>query len=113
MRFLVDESTDVGVVHFLTRLGHDTTFVPRDYRPGMSDEFILATALAEGRILVTDDRDFGTLVFHRGQPHGGVLYLRLPADVAVRCGRILAVLRTHGEELHRFVVITSRGVRVR
>ena len=43
-----------------------------------SDEEVLALARAEGRIVISEDKDFGALVFRRKLPHAGVLLLRLP-----------------------------------
>lgn len=63
MKFLVDESADARLIVRLRALGHDVTSVARDHRRGLPDHHVLSIAHAEGRILITDDRDFGELVF--------------------------------------------------
>ncbi len=62
MRFMVDESADSRLIPYLTDLGHDAIFVAYSYGQGIPDD-VHATAYAEGRILITHDRDFGDLVF--------------------------------------------------
>jgi hypothetical protein len=75
---------------------------------------VLALAHRHQRILVTDDRDFGELVFRGGRPHAGVIYLRLGiADLALRIDRLGYVLVNHASQLDRFLVVTREAVRVR
>ncbi len=42
---------------------------------GLSDEFILSTGFIERRIVITLDKDFGTLAVHKKQPHAGIIRL--------------------------------------
>ncbi len=114
MRFLIDESTDARLASHLTALGHDAIFVARSHRPGLSDHEVLAIAHNEDRILITDDRDFGDLVFHHRQPHSGVIYLRLPTTVVdIKLARLDHVLRHYGDRLDEFLVVTPERVRLR
>ncbi len=45
--------------------------------PSLSDFRILQIAIAENRIIVTMDKDFGELVFHSSFDHKGIVLLRL------------------------------------
>ena len=54
MRFLVDECTGPAVARWLRDQSHDVFSVYDDAR-GMADDAMLATAEAEGRILITND----------------------------------------------------------
>jgi predicted nuclease of predicted toxin-antitoxin system len=76
MKFLLDQSTDARLSTYLRQLGHDVTRVAADYPPGLLDPKILSLAHAEGRILITDDRDFVELVFRLKLPHAEVIFLR-------------------------------------
>jgi predicted nuclease of predicted toxin-antitoxin system len=114
MRFIVDESTGVAVVEHLRGAGHDVLAVGESM-PQASDKQILARAVSERRILITNDKDFGELVFRTGQIHSGVLLFRLrdeSSDNRVRMVR--SVLEKYADRLvEHFVVATERAVRIR
>jgi predicted nuclease of predicted toxin-antitoxin system len=113
-RFLVDASSDARHVPQLRSFGHDVTRVGTEYPASMKDRDILALAHREQRILITDDRDFGELVFRLRQPHAGVIYLRLDTTrFEVRARRIEEVLARHADDLDQFLVVTTDSVRVR
>lgn len=113
-RFLVDESADARLAVWLGSLGYDATTVAISHGPGRSDPEVLAIAHGEGRILVADDRDFGELVFKRGQLHAGVIYLRLNTTIIeTRIERLDFVLAHHADELDQFLVVSRHRVRVR
>ena len=65
--------------------------------PGAADEAVLARAAAEGRVLVTLDRDFGELLFRRagagaGAAPAGVVFFRdVPPDPAHVGAALLAL----------------------
>ncbi len=54
--------------------GHDVLWAG-DWPEDPGDEQILARAHAEGRVLVTLDKDFGELAIVAGQPHAGIVRL--------------------------------------
>ena len=113
MRFLADESCDAAVVAALRGAGHDVKAVADTMR-GATDAVVLATALLGGRLLITEDKDFGELVFAARTSAIGVLLLRYPSSA--RSGlphAVLDVVATrHAELPGSFVVIGSAGVRV-
>lgn len=76
MRFLVDECVGPAVAAWLRSESHDV-FSVYDEARGMTDEQVLAKSFAEGRILITIDKDFGERVYRDQQPHCGVILLRL------------------------------------
>ncbi|MDO9280403.1 MAG: DUF5615 family PIN-like protein [Pseudomonadota bacterium] len=45
--------------------------------PSIADVDVLGRAVAGGRVLLTDDKDFGELVVLESRPHRGVVLLRL------------------------------------
>src|SRR5437763_1610887 len=103
MRFLLDESADTRVADTLHSLGHDVTTVAGDHAQALEDIQALAIAHREDRILITDDRDFGGLVFRHGRPHAGVLYFRLSSTrLSLRVARLEQVLSQHADQLGRF-----------
>jgi predicted nuclease of predicted toxin-antitoxin system len=76
VRFIVDESSGVTVARYLQSAGHDVLYVG-DVMPQADDNEILELALAEKRVLISNDKDFSELVFRGGFEHSGVLLLRL------------------------------------
>jgi len=60
MRILANENVSGPVVRSLRGFGHDVLWVRENMR-GMPDQSILTRAQAEGRTLVTLDKDFGEL----------------------------------------------------
>jgi predicted nuclease of predicted toxin-antitoxin system len=114
MRFLVDESAGRTVAEFLRRAGHDVLAVA-EVMPGATDVAVLDRAVDEGRVLVTNDKDFGDLVYRGGRPHHGVLLLRLRDESSENRVRIArAVLEQYGDHLaDRFTVASEGGVRFR
>ena len=79
MNFLANENFPRDAVDALRALGHDVAWVRTD-APGSTDPQVLARAVAEARILLTFDKDFGDLAFLAGLPTGcGIVLFRLPA----------------------------------
>jgi predicted nuclease of predicted toxin-antitoxin system len=113
VRFLLDQSSDARLIAMLQARGHDAKRVGRDFPGGLPDKAVLELAVAEGRVLITDDRDFGELVFRLGHPHRGVIYLRLGeyADLAVKRERLEHVLDHFAGQLDQFLVVTRHRVR--
>ena len=99
MKFIIDQSADARIVAWLTDRGHNAIRIGRDYPPGLPDEEVLAIASRERRILITDDRDFGELVFRHLRPHSGVIYLRLSSfSFALTTARLEHVLTSYAPQ---------------
>ena len=114
VRFLVDESTGRGVADRLHRLGGDVVFVP-DVLPQADDAAILKLAAREQRIVVTNDKDFGELVFRSGQAYAGVVLLRLADENRAHRMRLISeVYSRHQHQLAgAFTVATEQTIRIR
>ena len=78
------------------------------------DSEVLAIAVAEDRVLITNDRDFGELVFRLGLPHRGIILFRLGDEsIAVKVAWLDHVLEVYSHRLGESIVINDRGVRIR
>lgn len=64
MRFIVDECTGPTVAKWLQSEGHET-FSVFEKAQGIDDEKILIKAVAESWIVITNDKDFGEMIFSR------------------------------------------------
>jgi len=69
MKFLLDESADYPLAGHLRSLGYDVTAFAHDYPSALKDWQVLSLAHNEERVVITNDRDFGELVFRRQLPH--------------------------------------------
>jgi predicted nuclease of predicted toxin-antitoxin system len=114
VQFIVDESTGAAVVEVLRSAGHDVLAVA-ETMPRADDSEILARAAGEGRILVTNDKDFGELIFRSDQGRSGVLLLRLRDESATsRVPVVTTVLEQLADRLSgAFTVATDGYVRIR
>jgi len=115
MRFLLDANVEYRLAIFLTSLGHDVKTITRDYPTSLTDQDVLALAVEEKRILITNDRDFGELIFRQHFSHCGVIFFRLKnsKDISGKLHWLQTVLQTHKDTLHEYLVVTPNGVRIR
>ena len=113
MRFVADESCDFAVVRALRASGHDVVAIA-EISPRLSDQKVLALAHDEMRVLVTEDKDFGELVYASKQQTSGVVLLRFPADArsAMAKATIVAIESLGDKLLRRFTVIEPGRLRV-
>jgi len=114
LKFLIDESAGKKLYKFLLEKEFDTKFVT-DAISRATDKEVLELAEKEGRILITNDKDFGELIFRSRKPSSGVILLRLKIDLPQkRQEYTLNLIETLSERLKlSFVVVTEGKVRVR
>ena len=79
MKFIVDECTGTSIALWLQKHGY-VAFSIFDEMPGISDHKILEKANNENYIIITNDKDFGELIFRDHLPHKGVILLRLQIE---------------------------------
>jgi predicted nuclease of predicted toxin-antitoxin system len=76
MDLLVDENVPTAVLRRLRQDGW-SVIAMSEIAPGEDDMLVAARAKNAGLVLLTADRDFGELTFHRGLPLVGVVLLQL------------------------------------
>ena len=113
MRFLADESCDFTVVRALRSSGHDVLAVSEFQRRSV-DEELMELALAERRILLTEDKDFGWLAFVRKMKSPGVILIRFPVSARTLLAEsILRLLRQHASLIEgAFVDLRPGSIRL-
>ena len=98
----------------LRNAGHEVISVS-DIMPSATDEDVAAYAQAQNLVLLTEDRDFGRLVYALSQGTCGVIYVRWP--FASRSGlgpALVSIADRLGEDLAEvFVVLTPGRARIR
>lgn len=114
MKLLADECCDAGLVDALRHDGYDIVHVVDSMR-GASDTEVLDRANREDRILLTEDKDFGELVYRFRRSVPGIILLRFdPKDKPLKYPRLRTVLERGIEELQgSLVVIDSEKARIR
>ncbi len=114
MRFLADECTDTQLVEQLRIDGHDVLYVMETMR-GERDDIILARAYQEERILLTEDKDFGELVFRLRKPAICVILLRFnPGEEERKLHRLYELLENSPSTFSgTFIVVDVNNTRIR
>lgn len=113
-RFLADESCDFAAVRALRDAAFDVIAVV-EHSPGATDEQVIALSVKEQRVLLTEDRDFGQLVFAANRESSGVILVRFPASARGTLGaRVVDTVRRDEDRLvGAFVVIQPHRTRIR
>ena len=114
MNLVADECVDRPIVEALRGAGHEVLSVA-ELSAGIPDDEVLALAATERALLLTQDTDFGELVFRLGQASSGVLLIRLAGLAAAeKAALVLAALEHHGSELPgAFGVLDATQLRIR
>jgi len=114
IRVLADECRPKAVVERLRRLGLDVRYAAEtDHRA--SDADLLTIANADGRVILTEDFDFGDLLVRDQLPVRGAIILFLPKlDPEERASRLVTLIAapdfvTHG----RLTIVEAARVRQR
>lgn len=113
MNFVADESCAAPVIRALRNNGHDVLSIA-EVAKGATDEHVLKRALDEKRVLITEDRDFGELVFARGNPTAGVILVRIPnlARLTKPATVVQAIAKLGSRLQNAFTVIEPGRVRI-
>lgn len=113
-KFLVDESSGKKLYNFLRQNKLDVLFVGYLF-PESLDSDILEFAEKEKRILITNDKDFGELIFRLGKPTTGVIFLRLKKDTPENKQKyVLNIITNFYNKLeNNFFIVTEDKVRIR
>jgi len=113
LRFLADESCDFAIVRTLRAAGYDVLAVS-EVMQRSDDRELIDQAHREGRILLTEDKDFGWLVYGRHVDSAGVILIRFPGHARQTLVQaIMQVVQEQGERLlNAFVVVQPGYIRV-
>ena len=114
MRFLVNENVPLDAVSALRETGHDVVWVRTD-APGSGDEVVLSRAVAEERVLITFDKDFGELAFHSRLPAKcGIILFRIPEKSSSYMANIvITAIESRTDWAGHFTVVEEFRIRMR
>lgn len=109
MRWLADECVAAPLVAFLRADGHEVLYVA-EAASGFSDADVIALALREKRLLLTEDKDFGDLVFRRKRTVPGVVLMRIGMETpALKTTRLALAIDRYGEGLFGRYTVVEEG----
>jgi len=114
MKFIADEGVDAPIVQLLRSDGYSVYYI-LEQDAGLDDIDVLKLAEKENSILITLDKDFGTLAYRQKQVHSGIILVRLagikPATKAII---VKSVIKSYSHSIENaFTVIQPGIVRIR
>jgi predicted nuclease of predicted toxin-antitoxin system len=114
VRWLADECVAAALVARLRAAGHDVVYMA-EIAPAADDAEVMTMAQSDGRLLLTEDKDFGDLVFGHGRQVPGIILLRVDASLsALKARRLDATIARFGESLFgRYVTVEAARFRSR
>jgi len=111
VKILLDACVSGGASGTLRAAGHDVVWAG-DWDESPSDQDIIARAAADGRILVTLDKDFGELAVVQRVPHAGIIRL-VGCQALAQGAKIAEVLDGFSADLLQGAIVTAEPGRVR
>jgi predicted nuclease of predicted toxin-antitoxin system len=113
LRFLADESCDFAVVRALRADGYDVLAVS-EVTQRSDDRELIEQAYREQRVLLTEDKDFGWLVYVSHAESAGVILIRFPGNARqVLAQEIVRLVSEQSDRLlSAFAVVQPGQVRI-
>jgi predicted nuclease of predicted toxin-antitoxin system len=99
VRWLADECIAAPLVEALRQCDRDVLYVA-EHAAGLTDADVVELSMREGRLLLTEDKDFGDLIFRRGRTVPGIVLVRVGAEnPRLQEMRLMAAIDQFGERL--------------
>jgi predicted nuclease of predicted toxin-antitoxin system len=113
IKFLADVNVEKPLVDYLSKQGYDIKWVP-DYNCEMPDEDLLQLANEENRIFITNDKDFGDLIFLQKRLSVGTILFRVKGQKSEEKIKLMRKLLMGYRDkiLNHYVVITKLKIRI-
>jgi predicted nuclease of predicted toxin-antitoxin system len=112
MTLLVDECVHASLVAVCLKADCDVVHV-RDVARGIADEEVIRISNRNGWIVLTEDKDYGELVFKERKKPSGVVYLRYSPteleNISIELYNLLA--NSQSKFQGNFITVTAGGPR--
>ncbi len=109
MKFLADENIPRPLIAALREAGHDVRAVVEDMA-GIEDGAVLAASVADGRVLITADRDFGERAIHRGEAAIGIVLIELHRlALTAYVDRAMAAIAIYADRIEGAILTIEPG----
>ncbi len=111
---IADESVNRNLIMAMRDSGYDIYSITEQMRSA-TDIQIANFSLNPSRIIITEDKDFGEIVYHKNLKVAGIILLRyLPPDYFIIKTKLLNYIAAHlNESIGKFIVISAKLTRIR
>ena len=109
-----DENVGQELIDQLLELGYEVYSI-RKHQPGISDRMVIETVKLKKGFLLTEDKDFGELIFSHGIRDCSVIFLRYNKQDIEQINRnVIKTLDSYYRNLGNFfITITKDKIRIR
>ena len=114
MNFVADENIDTEIIDHLRDAGYEICSISEEF-PGVSDEDVIKITNKHNAVLLTADKNFGELVFRKGEVIKGVVLVRIfGVSQQEKSQMILDAFNTHADDfVDCFTVISKKKIRIK
>ncbi|MGR3319962.1 MAG: DUF5615 family PIN-like protein [Candidatus Anammoxibacter sp.] len=112
LKIIADVNIEKPIIDYLVEQGYDVKWIS-DYNRKLADKDLLNLDNKEKRILITNDRDFGELIFLQKKLSKGLILIRVKGQqTQTKVMLIKKLFKRFSDKLPRhFVVITKKKMR--
>ncbi|RMG72661.1 MAG: hypothetical protein D6710_04425 [Nitrospirae bacterium] len=114
LRFLADVNIEKQLIDFLRNSGYNVKCIS-EIDCQMEDEELLSLSNREKRIILTNDKDFGELIFYQQKATSGIILIRIKGQVVHEKLKMLKeLLKNHKEDIKgNLILISKNKIRIR
>jgi predicted nuclease of predicted toxin-antitoxin system len=113
-KFIADEGFSFPITSILREKGYDVIWIG-DVAPGVDDAKVFEISRKEGRIILTEDKDFGELAIRFKCKTSGIILLRIePEQKELREEKMLELFRDFSDKLKgHLIIVDEQKIRFR
>ena len=105
IKFLADEGFSFPITSILKEMGYDVIWIG-DFASGADDTKVFEISQKDGRIILTEDKDFGELAIRFKCKTSGIIFLRIePDQKELRKQKMLDLVRNFSNKLKGHLTI--------
>lgn len=114
MNFVADENIDTQIIDHLRNAGYEVLSISEEF-PGVPDEIVIEITNRYNAILLTADKDFGELVFRKGEVIKGVVLTRIfGVSQQEKAQMIIDAFNSYADDFDEcFTVISKKKIRIK
>ena len=111
---IIDENVDQAFIDRLNKENYEIIDI-KERQPGVSDKGVIKIAKSKGGLVITEDKDFGELVFSHNIRGCSIILLRYnkPDCDLVEKNIIKVLVNYYENPEHFFITITPTKIRIR